>query len=320
MASNYNTQIKHLMINEVVTVPSGSSIKQAAMTMKKYKVGCLLIVKSEKPIGIITERQFVSMVSGQLNINSKNSVDKIMTKNVITLPPSASVAKAISLIHKKSIKRIPVVLNGQLVGIVSFRELLAHSRDNLIIISKENKKLFIEATHDSLTGLYNKKHFLKQMKWEFSRCKRYGVQSSLIFFDLDHFKKVNDTYSHTAGDYVLKKKIGEILRKNTRQSDTVARYGGEEFVIIIPSTRPGKAGFLADKIRKKIMEYHFQYKSQTIPVTISGGVAPFLNTKNYKEIIEKADKALYKAKARGRNRICRWRYSESKIIDAQEML
>lgn len=159
---------------------------------------------------------------------------------------------------------------------------------------------------DSLTLLCVHRFFQEKLEEEINRANRYGGFVSLVMGDIDFFKKINDTYGHLAGDYILKT-IAFILKNHTSQSETVARYGGEEFAIIMPGSNKDKAHMKAVKIRKAIESYNFVYNTIPIKVTISMGVATFPNdAKTRRELIEKTDKALYKAKAEGRNRVLKF--------------
>jgi diguanylate cyclase (GGDEF)-like protein len=166
----------------------------------------------------------------------------------------------------------------------------------------------IMAMHDELTGLYNRRYFFERLKEEFHRAKRYRYHLACILLDLDHFKKVNDTYGHPAGDTVLAR-IAAVVKDNCRQSDVVARYGGEEFVIMLPDSTKKNSILAAKKIRQIVAEQTIELEDgQQINITASLGVtvvAPeeLQEVDDYHFIISQADKALYKAKTKGRNRV-----------------
>ncbi|MEW6357209.1 MAG: diguanylate cyclase [Planctomycetota bacterium] len=152
---------------------------------------------------------------------------------------------------------------------------------------------------DALTGLFNYNSFRERIHREISRSERYGKIFSLIVFDIDSFKRYNDKYGHKEGDIALKK-ISRIMKKCVRDSDFVGRYGGEEFVVILVETSKTQAAIVAERIRKMVSELKVEE-----PVTISGGIATFLiDAKNEQKLFEYADKAMYRAKAEGKNRIC----------------
>lgn len=157
---------------------------------------------------------------------------------------------------------------------------------------------------DSLTGLYNRGYFEECLSGEISRSRRYDTEFSILFIDLDDFKKVNDTRGHLAGDYVLKK-VAHLIEKEKREEDVVARYGGEELVIILPETNKVNTIIKAERIRKKIQDMPLKFDGNTIKISISGGVATFpQDASEPNKLIQCADQALYRAKAEGKNRIC----------------
>ncbi len=166
------------------------------------------------------------------------------------------------------------------------------------------RELYESATKDSLTGLYSKRYFSDQLDIEFNFHRRTKKPLSVLVCDLDHFKKVNDTYGHLGGDMVLRdmgRLVGNILRKG----DLAGRYGGEEFIFLLRETPlPGAVTF-ADRVRKIVETHPFVFESKKIPVTISIGVATFTegNYDTMTELIKAADEFLYKAKQGGRNQV-----------------
>lgn len=170
-------------------------------------------------------------------------------------------------------------------------------------IENANLKLKETSITDELTGCYNQRYFHNVLEVEISRVKRYGRPLSMVMFDIDHFKRVNDKFGHIFGDEILKG-IGNILMKSVRTCDTAFRYGGEEFSVILTETRKEKALISAERIRKKIADTVFKMKNKTAKVTISGGISEFdRKTQSKESLIAKTDKALYSAKKQGRNRV-----------------
>ncbi|MFH1261905.1 MAG: GGDEF domain-containing protein [Pseudomonadota bacterium] len=164
-----------------------------------------------------------------------------------------------------------------------------------------HEEIYRLATLDGLTQVYNKAFFMDKLAEEFSRSRRYARDLSMIMFDFDHFRDLNNTQGHLAGDHALKKTALVIL-KSLRKEDVFGRYGGEEFVILLPEIRLQNALFLAEKIRKIVEETKFEHNEVQFKVTISLGVATVTkDIRTIKQFLEKVDKALYKAKAEGRN-------------------
>ncbi len=156
---------------------------------------------------------------------------------------------------------------------------------------------------DPVTNTYNKRFFLGRIREEFSFSKRAKRDLSLIIFDLDHFKIVNDKYGHLAGDFVLQK-IGSVVLKTIRTHDILARYGGEEFVVLMRDTTCQNAVNLAERLRKVIEETEFIYENQRLPISISCGIATLDETQtDHRSLIGDADRVLYQAKEEGRNRV-----------------
>ena len=165
------------------------------------------------------------------------------------------------------------------------------------------------ATTDGLTGLHNHRHFQNLLEQNTSLALRYQKPLSLLMCDIDHFKTVNDTYGHPAGDLVLKG-VAEILERQARQTDAVARYGGEEFALILPETDSEAARAIAERIRVAVEQATFMTELGPLKITLSLGVATLPDVARLKqELIDQADQALYAAKRGGRNR---WVVAEKK--------
>lgn len=168
----------------------------------------------------------------------------------------------------------------------------------------EHKKFLGLAAHDCLTKTLNRRAFDEIIEREFNRSVRYKTPLSVVMMDLDHFKKVNDSRGHLAGDIVLKE-VAETISKCLREIDIFARYGGEEFVIILPQTNIEKACIMAERIRKAIECFSVYFEEGEIKVTLSMGIAsyPFTPAKDKNDLVNLADNAMYQAKKNGRNRI-----------------
>ena len=168
-------------------------------------------------------------------------------------------------------------------------------------LEQELKKAQLDMMIDPLTKIYNRRAFDVRMKDQIGRFERYGEPFSILIFDIDFFKKVNDTLGHTAGDIVLKT-IASLAKETIRTVDFLARYGGEEFVVIGDKVKQKEAFKIAEKIRTTIDSHEFVFQKRDVPVTVSIGVAHFTKNDSADKIIKKADKALYRAKNSGRNK------------------
>ncbi len=165
-------------------------------------------------------------------------------------------------------------------------------------------KLQEDANTDGLTKCYNKMYFNNKLDLEVKKSKVTGNPLSLVIFDLDHFKHLNDNYGHDAGDYVLAEKA-DLLRDNgIRKGDTFARYGGEEFVVLLPNTNLKQAFEIAERLRKLVETHEFIYDGKKLPVTASIGVADYRQGVNTgTDLFKRADSAVYKSKEGGRNQV-----------------
>ncbi len=166
-----------------------------------------------------------------------------------------------------------------------------------------HEEIYSLTIKDGLTQIHNKRYFLEFLEREMARCSRYQRPLTLIMFDLDHFKRINDDFGHLAGDFVLKKMANEVTKK-VRKEECFARYGGEEFAIVLPDTGTDRGIILAEKVRAIIETTEFKFEENLIPVTASMGVAQMGDT--FKEafaFIKTADEKLYQAKQTGRNRV-----------------
>lgn len=160
------------------------------------------------------------------------------------------------------------------------------------------------ASMDKLTGLYNRKYINEVLDAEFKRAKALHSDLSVVLFDIDNFKKINDTYGHPAGDFVLSTLGAQVKASGLRERDLAGRWGGEEFIVVMAHSSGDQATEVAERIRKKIEMHKFEYDGQLIAVTVSLGVA-YLK-KDFHEgndIYKAADKALYESKHAGKNRV-----------------
>ena len=173
-----------------------------------------------------------------------------------------------------------------------------------IAVAIHNAQLYAMAVTDGLTGLYVRRYFDLRMQEEFDQARRYQRSFSLLLFDIDHFKNVNDTYGHQAGDTVLQQ-FSRLLQENTRKSDICCRYGGEEMAAILPETRIEEALVLANKLCLRIRNRTFQTpEGKSLGITTSIGVAECSEDHaSMEDIVRDADEALYTAKQNGRDRV-----------------
>ena len=218
-------------------------------------------------------------------------------------------------IHQQTIDVFPL-FNIKIDDESEYLQIIEDARNELISLSSDfmeqlcEQKKQIEnlsklAMTDSLTNLLNFNAFHDCLDKEIQRAQRYKHNLCLIMADIDHFKDINDTYGHLAGDHVIKT-VAQFLQDTMRTSDSVARYGGEEFTVILPEIPKPDAITVAERLRKKIAAMQIEHENQPIPVSLSFGLSFFEPDKNISkiELIKQADSALYQAKRAGRN-ICK---------------
>jgi len=206
----------------------------------------------------------------------------------------------------RSGKLLPVMISSRPIPeedtvtgtVIGFRD-ITEQKNYLQSLETINTLLEKQATTDGLTGIYNRMKFNDVLKGEIARAKRYESSLVLIMLDIDHFKKINDTYGHGTGDKVLKR-LARLVLANIRDSDSFARWGGEEFTLCSPGITLSQGMQLADKIRRRIEQYDFGKPSR---VTTSFGVSLYCLEDTITTLTNRADEALYRAKEKGRNRV-----------------
>jgi diguanylate cyclase (GGDEF)-like protein len=211
---------------------------------------------------------------------------------------------------------VPIIAKNETLGVMLLQDrrdglpfsnedtIFFHEIGSQIGIAIHNAQLYALAVTDGLTGLYVRRYFELRMEEEFDQAARYGRVFSVLLFDIDHFKKFNDTHGHQTGDAVLKQ-FAQILQKNTRRADICCRYGGEEMAVVLPETDMEEAAFLANKLCLTIGHHVFLGAArQKLSVTTSIGVSAYRPHHTAPtDLVRAADEALYKAKAQGRNRV-----------------
>jgi len=215
----------------------------------------------------------------------------------------------------RSIIAVPLTVNGEIIGVIEainkihggftvfdMQVLQFVSTQSAIAIN--NASLYNNAIRDGMTKLYISKYFRERLQEEWNRSSRKGHTLSVVIFDIDNFKGINDTYGHQAGDRAIKE-VADVLLRNCRNIDIPCRYGGEEYTVILPETGRDEATAFAERIRSIVEGVRLEYEDITMRFTLSGGIAtiPDLDAKDPSSLIEMADMALYHSKRNGRNRI-----------------
>lgn len=170
--------------------------------------------------------------------------------------------------------------------------------------AKYHEEIYRMTIVDGLTQIHNKRYLFEALDKELIRARRYERELSLVIFDIDFFKGINDQFGHLAGDHVLRE-LARVVQERIRRDEVFARYGGEEFVIVLPETGLAGALALAENLRQRVESHVFVFQSERIPVAISVGCAQLLkDDRTAAHLIQRADERLYEAKRGGRNRVC----------------
>jgi diguanylate cyclase (GGDEF)-like protein len=170
--------------------------------------------------------------------------------------------------------------------------------------AKYHEEIYRMTIVDGLTQIHNKRYLFEALDKELIRARRYERELSLVIFDIDFFKGINDQFGHLAGDHVLRE-LARVVQERIRRDEVFARYGGEEFVIVLPETGLQGALALAENLRQRVESHAFVFQNERIPVAISVGCAQLLkDDRTAAHLIQRADERLYEAKRGGRNRVC----------------
>jgi diguanylate cyclase (GGDEF)-like protein/PAS domain S-box-containing protein len=221
-------------------------------------------------------------------------------KNTYLCVPILAQGEALGIVHFQATDESPTLADSEL----SFKTTFAGQVGLSIANIRLREALRAQSVKDPLTGLYNRRYLEETLQREIRRAARAELSLGILMLDLDHFKKVNDTYGHDAGDTVLRE-AGTFLTKSVREEDTVCRFGGEEFVIVLPTASAEAARSRAERIRAKLRELTVLHQGQSLGrITVSIGVAELpVNGTSATELLAAADAALYRAKRNGRDQV-----------------
>ncbi len=295
-------KIGAVMSKDVLTTRKEDSVLSMLERLQKHRIGAVVVTNKENvPIGIITERDVIqALVTYKEEIFKKQAQD-IMSAPVLTLDPDEDINSAVILMTLNGIRRIPITKDNKLVGLISYRDLTNALHKSYYTLEEKAEKLQDEANRDALTGLFNRKFINEALEKQFEAAKLTDSPMGVIMIDIDHFKKVNDTYGHPCGDHVLKT-LAAIMQSKSRDINIVGRYGGEEFIILGPISDLKSSTYLAERLRSTIEATTFFCEDKEFKITISAGVCVWNSKiKDAKSMIKLADDALYSAKKGGRN-------------------
>jgi len=276
-----------------------------------------MLGKEEEFLGQINEeieREITVVVLGNIKktIDRETAALKILRRNLRS-QVRRQIGREIDKLRphirdlvSQEVKPISVEVMNQLkrqTGRELEKEVIEQVKEATESLIEQKEAVEQKAIVDELTGAFNRRFFETKLEDELTLAKRFKDRLSLIMFDIDHFKKVNDTYGHQAGDAVLSE-VSATIKSKLSGTDTLCRYGGEEFAVIMPGTPVERALEVAERLRKAIEEHTFYSDEKLISVTISLGVSEYPAHAIIKQLlIETADAALYSAKHSGRNRV-----------------
>jgi len=286
-----------------------------------WKEDLLLFLYQEESCPTSFSREVVKNMMNVFSILGEESVDA--ERVTLQIEKRRLKAKQMVMDPKATLKShltLPLAVEGEILGCLSLNSDQPNAFDAqdlqfLSVIgyqmaaSLKHFQRFISiknmATYDTLTGLYNRRSFEERLEAEAEKSFRSGLPLSLVMVDIDHFKKVNDTFGHTEGDQILCK-ISSLLKNSVRRKDTVARYGGEEFILILPEAALQQSFVIAERIRQSVENTLFEVGRAQVNLTLSMGISNFPShrVKSKEELIKMADQALYDAKRGGRNKVC----------------
>ena len=278
---------------DVKCIRPNATLAETAKELIDQRVGALLVAsEANKMHGIVSERDLIpSIANFAKNANAFNAaVSGIMTRDVITCEPDDEVAFILRQMNEHAIRHMPVIEHGELVGVLSIREL-----------TKAYEALQIEANTDPLTEVSCRRPFLRTVEAEFERAQRFAHPLSVAMLDIDHFKRVNDTYGHDAGDQALRSLAG-LMISEFRTIDFVGRLGGEEFALVFPETELQGAAIACERLLANLRATEVRLDGATISLTASIGVSGMTEqTANGADLLKRADELLYYAKSGGRD-------------------
>jgi diguanylate cyclase (GGDEF)-like protein len=347
-----DSKIENWITPNPAVVDAEELLVNAVHTMAGKQIGAILVTQNGELSGIFTERDLLRLFSDNTEKAFKEHLLQPIKTFMTASPICAQSKDDYNTVYMKmkthDVRHIPILEDKKLVGIVSMRDLIHHyqnkletsynearreiedlkklvsvaNSDKIETLIKEVQKYKELSLTDHLTGLFNKRYFHTRLVEEVTRAKRSSYEISLIFCDIDYFKRVNDRFGHHMGDEVLRK-MAQILRggvdelniiSRLRKSDIIARYGGEEFVIILPETGKQGAAIAAERLRQEVENYTFRLDGEDVHITMSFGVAELSpEDKDHTEIIKNADYAMYKAKNSGRNRVIAYPSDEDQV-------
>lgn len=317
-----------LMNRSAVMISPESRLAEVVHQMRSQQASCLIVVEGREPLGVVTERDLVGMLSEMLDGKISKSIcaEEFMSSPPVTVQESTALFDALVLTQSHNIRHLPVVdKTGVLVGVLSYTD-LAHACEHIIeqqrriieqevrsetlLLKEANEQLKLLSMEDGLLSIGNRRSMEVDLTYTHNAAVRYGRMYSVVLFDVDSFELYNDHYGHETGDNILKL-VTEHIRCSIRKMDRLYRYDGEQLLLLLPETPEKGAEVLANRIVKDLADRNIPHaKSHLHVLTMSGGIGSFVANVEYlsndwRVVVEQADRGLEQAKKTGRNRICR---------------
>ncbi len=319
--------ISKFMNRDVLTGDPSAPLSEVVSLMRSRVSSYLIVCDERRPVGVITERDAVDVLDQAFDGQSFEDVaaSELMTSPVHTLGETSSMREVMRIMKERRFRRVPIVDDqDELSGIVNLEELQEamnaalerRGRDLEVAVMARtaelqtaNAKLEELSIRDGLTGLLNRRAMNDKLENVHDVSRRYGNPYSVALLDIDHFKTYNDALGHVAGDDAIRE-VAKLLQESVRTSDTVYRYGGEEFLIVMPETGGDSVDLVAERIRQSVEECAIPHPESSVGpvVTISVGFTSVTRHTiqrfaSWHDVVEEADRALYRAKKSGRNAV-----------------
>ncbi|MEN8163100.1 MAG: GGDEF domain-containing protein [Acidobacteriota bacterium] len=282
----------------IITIPSGtrgSREEQNACVVQIYgdDLGKRYAIKDEVTIGRCETNTIAVNVPNVSRKHARIFLDQGRCRVEDLGSTNGTHVNDVEIEHIQSLSNGDLITTGGLV----FKFIVGGNIEALY-----HEEIYRLTILDGLTGVHNKRFFSEFLERELARARRHSRPLSVALLDLDHFKKVNDTYGHLAGDTTLKR-VAHVIEERVRRDELLARYGGEEFAVVLPETDLQGALIFGEMIRRQVEDSSFSFDQQDIRVTVSVGIAALGPDDDADALIREADTQLYRAKSAGRNRV-----------------
>jgi diguanylate cyclase (GGDEF)-like protein len=287
-----------MMKTDVDTVAPDSPIEAVVRKLSERRVSCVVVCDGGSPVGIVSPKDLVGAALEEHADARARTAAAVLSAPPLTIESTESAARAATEAMSHAIRQLPVVdANGSLVGLVGESELLS-------AYARRNAQLEELSTIDPVTSLCTRRHITNRLSTEWQRARRYDTNLTVLMADFDHFKQINDSYGHPAGDAVLGG-VSALLLRTLRATDAAGRYGGEEVLAILSQSGLQDGTVVAERWREATQRACFRIgDDREISVTLSIGVASIrADHRTPDDLVGAADAMLYRAKESGRNRV-----------------